>query len=355
MVEKVAELKQEYQHFRKSQKKRKYDLSRPVATWTEKDVRDGGDDGGGGGGDEIVDAFVIILRSPGCRWHRTSGCSMCGYFSDTYPVNVGQLKKQILSAHDRYQGQPVVKLFNSGSFFDEADLPPEARSSFLETFGGRAKKLIVESRPEVITEEVLSIFEKTESEVEVALGLESSNDQLLTYSINKGFTFKDYVKAATHIREKGMKVKTYLLLKPPYLTGQEAIQDAVASVRDALPYSDTISINPVNIQNFTFVRYLWREKLYRPPWLWSLLEVLKQCHEEASENKLRLMSSPSGAGTERGVHNCGSCDGKVKKAVEEYSLMGDVAVFEGISCGCQELWRDGLEAGAIVGDEVLRA
>ena len=302
-----------------------------------------------------MDAFVIILRSLGCRWHKISGCSMCGYFADTHPVNVEQVREQIVSAHDTYQGQPVVKLFSSGSFFAEEDLPPEARNSFLGSFGGKAKKLIVESRPEIITEEALSIFKKTESEVEVALGLETSNDQLLTYAINKGFTFKDYVKAASLIREKGMKVKTYLLLKPPYLTEHEAIEDTTLSVRDALPYSDTISINPMNVQNFTFVRYLWREKLYRPPWLWSLTSVLKQCHEQARENKVRLMSSPSGAGTERGVHNCGSCDGKVKKALEEYSLGGDVAVLEELSCGCWELWRDGLEAGVIVGDEVLRA
>ena len=350
MLEKVAELKEEYQHFQKSRKKRKYDLSKPVATWTEQDVLDGG-----GAGGEVVDAFVIILRSLGCRWHNISGCTMCGYFADTYPVNVEQVRGQISNAHDRYQNQPVVKLFSSGSFFDEADLPLEARSFFLESFGGKAKKLIVESRPDIITEEALSIFEKAKSEVEVALGLETSNDHLLTYSINKGFTFKDYVKAATLIREKGMKVKTYLLLKPPYLTEHEAINDAVLSVRDALPYSDTISINPVNIQNFTFLRYLWREKLYRAPWLWSLLEVLKQCHEQASGHGVRLMSSPSGAGTERGVHNCGKCDGKVKTAVEEYSLGGDVAVFEELICGCRELWRDGVEAEAIVGDEVLRA
>jgi len=344
MLAKVEELKDEYRQFQRIPKKRKLDLSRPVAAWTEKDVLQG----------EVVDAFVVILRSPGCRWHRNSGCSMCGYFADTCQVSAGQMEEQLAHAHERYQDQPVVKLFSSGSFFDDEDVPAGVRRSFMVSFGGSAEKLIVESRPEIVTGEVLSVFEGMDCDVEIALGLESSNDHLLKYSINKGFSFQDYVKAATLIREKEMKIKTYLLLKPPYLTEHEAIQDAVSSVRDALPYSDTISINPVNIQNFTFVRYLWREKAYRSPWLWSLVEVLEQCHGQGREYGVRLMSSPSGVGTERGVHNCGKCDRKVKKAVEEYSLTGDVAALERVGCGCRELWRDGLEAGEIVGDEVLR-
>ena len=342
MLGKLGELKQEYNQSQTRKRRRKTDLSRPVACWSEKELLHG----------EPVSAFVIILRSQGCRWYKSSGCTMCGYFEDTTTVTVEELKEQIAQARERYQGQPMVKLFSSGSFFDEQDLPQEARRFFLDSFAGSAEKLIIESRPELVTEDALRILDDVGCRVEVALGLESSNDHLLQYTINKGFRFRHYVKAATLLCERELGVKTYLLLKPPYLTEQEAIRDAVDSIRDVLPYTNTISINPVNVQNFTYLRFLWHKGLYRPPRFWSLLEVLEQGHLLARETGVRLMSSPSGAGTKRGVHNCGLCDGRMKEAVERYSMTGELSHLQEVDCRCRELWKDGLEAGEILRDDV---
>ncbi len=95
-------------------------------------------------------------------------------------------------------------------------------------------------------------------------------------------------------------MKTYLLLKPPFLSEEEALEGAVLSIKDAAPYSDTISVNPMNIQNFTFVRYLWKEGLYVPLGLGTLLEVLKQGDPVLGDG-CRLMSALTGTGTESGV------------------------------------------------------
>ena len=57
---------------------RKYDSRKYVSCWSEKDVID----------NEIVDAFVIILRTRGCVWALNSGCSMCGYINDAMIENV---------------------------------------------------------------------------------------------------------------------------------------------------------------------------------------------------------------------------------------------------------------------------
>ncbi len=66
-------------------------------------------------------------------------------------------------------------------------------------------------------------------------------------------------------------MKTYLLLKPPFLSEEGVFEDNVLSIQDAAPYSDTISVNLIHIQNFAFVRFLWKEGLYKSPQLGTLL------------------------------------------------------------------------------------
>ena len=65
------------------------------------------------------------------------------------------------------------------------------------------------------------------------------------------------------------------MLKPPYLSEKESIDDAVKSAIDAAPHVDKISINPVNVQKNTVVEKLWFRNEWVAPWLWSVVDVLK--------------------------------------------------------------------------------
>src|SRR5438445_8125666 len=87
--------------------------------------------------------------------------------------------------------------------------------------------------------------------LEVAFGLESPNERVLRYAVNKVWGLPEHAKAAALCHEAGAGVKTYLLIKPPFLTEHESIEDAVRSGHDADPHSDTISFNPVNVQSHT--------------------------------------------------------------------------------------------------------
>src|SRR5207247_8737843 len=107
---------------------------------------------------------------------------------------------------------------------------------------------------------------------EIALGLESTNDRVLRQSGNKVWGLKGHAHATELAHAAGATVKTYLLVKPPFLTEREAIEDAVRSGHEADPHSDTISFNPVNVQSRTIVDRLFRRGEYRPTWLLSLDE-----------------------------------------------------------------------------------
>ena len=93
------------------------------------------------------------------------------------------------------------------------------------------------------------------------------------------------------------------------------------------------------MQKGTLVERLWRAKLYRPPWLWSAVEVLR----EAKEVGVQIMSDPVAAGKKRGPHNCGKCDATVAAAIREFSLLQDSSLLEGLYCNCLEKWKKAVE------------
>ena len=311
--------------------KRKPDPERPVAAWSEKDLLD----------DKIVDAFVVIFRSPGCYWSKKSGCLMCGYNNDCLPsVTQENLITQFEKAMEKYDGQPYFKFYTSGSFFDPNEIGIQAQEKILEIAGKNAEKVLIESRPEFVSQESLDRAFKHVKKLEIAIGLETANDEIRCQSINKGFKFTDFERAAKLARENKASIRTYLILKPPYITEGDAIADALESIKIAGPLSDIISVNPMNIQNYTVVEGLWKKNLYRPPWLWSLLEVLKKASELTD---VRVISAPSGGGSRRGVHNCRKCDKEILPLLEEFSLNQDASVFEGVNCQCKEKWLDYLD------------
>lgn len=313
----------------RSRHPRQGDPRKFVSAWTERDVLDG----------KIVDAYVIILRTPGCHWARESGCSMCGYVNDTSAAGGQELLHQFGEAMKGYSDEKMVKIFTSGSFFNDGEVPRNVQTAILGELAKKTEKIVMETRPEFVKKEQLEDLPGRER-IEVAIGLESASDFVLEHSVNKGFGAADFVRAAEILAGLNIPLKTYLLIKPPFLTEREAIRDAVSSARFASRYSRTISFNPVNVQRYTLVERLWRNREYRPPWLWSVVEVLRRSCELED---VRVLSSPTGGGTRRGAHNCGQCDKDVLSAIESFSLTQDPNVLDIPHCGCRNKWSDLLE------------
>lgn len=267
---------------------------------------------------------------------------MCGYKQASLnTVTEDDLNKQVDEALSRYKGEPFVKIYTSGSFLDKKEIPIPIRERIFKEFEG-CERILVESRPEFIKEDVLATLPKT---LTIALGLESSNPDILKISINKGFTPEDSRKAGMMIKAAGLSVRTYLILKPPFISESGAIQDSVDSALFADEFSDEISINPLNIQRGTLADRLWKAGEIRSPWLWSLVKVLT---ELSGKVDARIMSSPSGGGTMRGVHNCGKCDREILDAIERFSFSQDVKELN-IKCDCVGKWQTYIESEAILG------
>ncbi|MDR3282583.1 MAG: archaeosine biosynthesis radical SAM protein RaSEA [Candidatus Methanoplasma sp.] len=304
----------------------------PEAVWKEKDMAGG----------RPVDAMVVILRTNGCCWAKTGGCSMCGYRQASLGgVTEEDLNKQLDSALSAYKDEPFVKIYTSGSFLDECEIPLSIRERAFREFEG-CERILFESRPEFVTEDVVKTLPRNAT---VALGLESSDPAVLERSINKGFTPDDVRRAGNLVKKEGLSVRTYLILKPPFLSESEAIADAVSSALFADAFSDEISVNPLNVQRGTLTERLWKNGELRSPWIWSLFDVMERLSGNVSA---RLMSYPSGGGSQRGVHNCGACDASALEAMEKFSSSGNLADLR-VTCKCKNAWTRYMEAERLLG------
>ena len=196
-------------------------------------------------------------------------------------------------------------------------------------------QLIVESRPEYIAK-VVEKLKKYSGKVQVAIGLESTDPSILKNSVNKNYDFEDFKEAAKLLRENGISVRTYLLLKPPFLTENEALRDSIKSSRDLAQYSDFISINPMNIQRGTLVESMYKEGSYRPPWLWTVVTVLQSLRDI----DVPVVSLVTASGKKRGAHNGHSCDRKFSEGIRLFSETLDYRYLEDLNCECQEAWKN---------------
>jgi len=305
----------------------------PIALWTGKDRID----------DKVLNSVTAIIRSGGCSWNR---CRMCQYRHERFPsigtdelIRLMDAQLTALEEEINKSNPDVVKVYTSGSFFDPNEVPPVIQDKIINLVSGRI--FITESRCEYISEETLGdkVDKLRESGIDsmlyVAIGLETSSDEIREKSIDKGLVFSDYMKATDIIHKTGGKVKTYLLLKPPYLTESESMTDMINSIHDIQPYTDLISMNPCTVQRNTHLEKLWRQKVYRPPYLWSTVTVMSKAQDH-------ITCDPLAGGQSRGPHNCGRCDKTILDAIRDYNLNADKDLLRSVlamDCDCKKEWE----------------
>jgi len=312
-----------------------YDPTEPTRVWLDEDNTPDG----------VVQSLTIILNTGGCRWARAGGCTMCGYVAESVEggsVGHENLMTQIEHCLDHEaenadgETADLIKIYTSGSFLDEREVPAETRRAIAETFGDR-DRIVVESLPDFVDREKLRDFTEQGLETDVAVGLETATDRVRHDAVNKYFDFSEFEAACEEARAAGAGVKAYLLMKPPFLAEPDAVEDMKRSIRRcaAVEGCHTVSMNPCNVQRYTMVEELFHDGGYRPPWLWSVCDVL----ESTADVDAIVVSDPVGHGSDRGPHNCGECDDLVQRAIKDFDLRQDPSVFEEVSCECEATWE----------------
>jgi radical SAM enzyme (TIGR01210 family) len=215
---------------------------------------------------EVVPVATLFLTNRECPWR----CAMCDLWKNTLegPTPPGAIAAQIDFALSRLPACRQIKLYNSGSFFDPAAIP-KADHEAIAARVRRFERLIVECHPALVGEECVRFGERLEGELEVAMGLETANPQALEM-LNKRMTVEQFGEAAEFLRYHGIALRTFVLVKPPFVEARKATEWVRRSIEFAFECgSAVVSLIPTRVGNGA-MEELARLGQFTPPTLEEL-------------------------------------------------------------------------------------
>lgn len=196
------------------------DPGRPYAYFWEEESDENG---------APIATATIFLTNRECPYR----CLMCDLWRNTLDATVprGAIAAQIRHALALLPPARQIKLYNAGSFFDPAAIPPEDDDEIAHLVGS-FERVIVECHPLLIGNRCARFQELLQGRLEVAVGLETVHRAVLE-RLNKRFTVADFERAARFLREREIALRVFLLVRPPFLTEEEGVSWAQRSLEVA--------------------------------------------------------------------------------------------------------------------------
>jgi len=297
---------------------------------------------------KTVTRLTLSLPGKGCAWaQKTGGCTMCGFSQKIKQIGKKFTNKDLIALYKTaelmtVEDKPfVLIIYNAGSFINDNEIASEVQKEICQRVKNHPtiKKLFVESRAEFVTKAKIQTLKKEleEKKLVLAIGLEAQNNKIRNIYIRKGLSKKTYEKAIKTIKKNGVKSLTYVFIKPIYLNEQEAIEEAINTAKYAFKVgTDEVALESAFIQKGTLMEKLYREDKFKPPWLWSIIEVIKRTKHLGPiylggfEDQPPPIAIPS---------NCRRCSKKIRKALQTYRETNNLKVFNNLYCSCKKEWQ----------------
>lgn len=223
----------------------------------------------------VQDVATIFLANRECSFR----CVFCDLWQHTLdePTPTGAVLRQIDIALESLPSANVLKLYNSGNFFDSAAIPPSDWPGIAERVR-RFERVIVENHPKLVDDRTLRFRDliRPNTRLEVALGLETTHPDVLP-RLNKRMTVDDFSHATRFLVDHDIDVRAFVLLRPPFMTSDdEAIDWTLRSMQFAFDCgANCCSVIPVRANNGLMER-LQTDGDFSPPQLSSLEIVLAE-------------------------------------------------------------------------------
>ena len=220
----------------------------------------------------IDDVSTIFLTNRECPFR----CLMCDLWKNTTTgtVPLGAIPAQIDFALSRLPPAKHVKLYNSGNFFDSQAIPPADLSNIADRVR-HFQTVIVENHPRLCDGRCGDFQELLGTQLEVALGLETSHAATLA-KLNKQLTVKDFARACDLLLKSQIRIRAFILLKPPWTTEEQGVERAIESVRFAFDCGvSCCAVIPVRSGN-GIMDQLSNDGAFTPPRLSSLETVMRE-------------------------------------------------------------------------------
>ena len=244
---------------------------------------------------EQTSRLMLVLRTPPCEYNQ---CTMCG-FDNNAGKNI-----RLQNIQRQYQNGIVGEDFSdirridfptAGSFYNDRELSPESRNYlFSEVSQLPVDSVMVETRVDYLTEEKIresKSYLREDQNIELAIGLESADDNIRNKVLRKGLSKKGF--------ERFADICANTELEKLYLSGE-----------------------------------------YQLPKLWTTVEIVKRTTELAGyqPNSIFVGMFDEGLSGDRFSSNCGNCNSEVVEALKRFNGNQDLSELERLSCECKTEW-----------------
>ena len=223
----------------------------------------------------VTDSGVVLLTNRECPWR----CLMCDLWKDTTrrSVPAGAISRQVEFAVRTWSDAGIipaqVKLYNSGSFFDPAAIPPADYAPVARRIAF-AREVVVESHPFLVGDRARVLRDLLSGSLEVALGLETAHPEVLK-KLNKKFDLAQFARAAEFLAVERIAVRVFILVNPPFLDERAGLEWAVKSAEFAFGCgAGVVALIPTRIGNGAMER-LRESGEFVPPTL-AMLEAAQR-------------------------------------------------------------------------------
>ncbi len=201
---------------------------------------------------------------------------MCDLWKNTThdTVPTGAIPAQIEFALKQMPPAGHIKLYNSGNFFDPKAIPVPDWPAIAELVS-RFKTVIVENHPNLVGSSCSDFQKLCGTQLEVAMGLETSHAETLAL-LNKQMTLHDFSSACDRLLQDRIRIRTFILLKPPSTSEEQGVERAIDSIRFAFDCGvNCCSVIPVRTGN-GMMEQLEAAGQFNPPLLSSLEAVMTE-------------------------------------------------------------------------------
>jgi len=190
----------------------------------------------------LAPTAVVFLTNKECPFR----CVMCDLWVNTLDATVprGAIATQIRAALSDLPAANQIKLYNAGSFFDPAAIPPDDDDEIAKVVSG-FERVVVEAHPAFLSgayrERCLRFRDAMSGQLEVAIGLETSHPEVLA-RLNKKMTLDAFRRAAGFLAENDIDLRVFILLSPPFMPRGEEVEWACRSLDVAAECGAGVSV-----------------------------------------------------------------------------------------------------------------
>lgn len=301
-----------------------------------------------------VKSLTITLTPTGCQWaSEAGGCTMCGEYEGSTKgravepeFHIAQFSLALAKYARKYKPE-WVRIYQEGNYVNNDEVEERVQHAMLELASmiEGVQRITIESMAKYIVPEVAKSLRgsvRPEVELEMGMGFEAVDDVVRNVCVNKGESIEDFRKATSVLEDNGIRSLAYVLLKPPFLTERESIEEAVFTLEAVKELGfDAVSLEPLSIHGFTLTHALNLAGNYHVPWLWSILEVVRNAPtiDDFRIGGVGFFPRPTNVAHNRHHSRSYDCNLDFWNAIKFYGQHRDLAALQGLKCSCRQAWE----------------